>query len=188
MEKKCHITFFNLRKVWLNRPFLSIRTIGLLYGFLEGVNFLAFGSEVSLLLHGEQRVFYKISWNWCIWYLIRCFIMSVRPGCDVRMSKISSHNAHNNCFRYSLSVVSIVTSLYVSVSSCIVISSTISDTDENVHYSIPIISLQQVDMKGTLASVCSYIYLIVYIWYFTDNEKRTFPCTCHLWAISWKEY
>jgi hypothetical protein len=45
------------------------------------------------------------------------------------MSENSSHNVHNDCLWYLLSVVPIVASLYVSVSSGIVISGNISDTD-----------------------------------------------------------
>jgi hypothetical protein len=37
--------------------------------------------------------------------LISCFIMSVRPGCEVRMSENSSHNVHNDCLWYLLNVV-----------------------------------------------------------------------------------
>jgi hypothetical protein len=36
--------------------------------------------------------------------------MSVRPGCEVRMSENFSHNVHNDCLWYLLSVVPIVTS------------------------------------------------------------------------------
>jgi hypothetical protein len=45
------------------------------------------------------------------------------------MSENSSHNVYNDCLWYLLSVVPIVTYLCVSVSSGIVISGNISDTD-----------------------------------------------------------